>query len=390
MDNYKREIKYVNFMRDRQNANVYVLVTGKNTGGGDKFTLYFEGQEEFSGINDTLSINTENDDTDREISDAILSVFKKGILPYLLQTPLAKKITYQVILNDENKEEQPNDPWNSWVFSISAGGSAGGQSSSDRLNLRGRISANHITEKNKINFNYSYYYNRSNFYQFTKDSLGTIIDTTTYTSFKESQYLYESNIFGLNDHWSVGSFFNFNTSSYSNVDYGISLKAGIEYDIFPYQETDRRKLAFIYRIGGIYNDYVDTTIYLKTKELLWQHNLEINFVQKQKWGSIFFGAEYSNYLHDFKLNRLSFRTDIDWNIAKGLTFGLGGSFALISDQITLPKSAVDTPALLLQTRIIETSFIYWTFFNVRYTFGSKYANVVNPRFESGGGGYYFF
>jgi len=44
--------------------------------------------------------------------------------------------------------------------------------------------------------------------------------------------------------------------------------------------------------------------------------------------------------------------------------------------------------VLLRRRQLATSYSYQGFVGLRYTFGSKFANVVNPRFGGGGGGFF--
>src|SRR5258707_15437038 len=54
-DYYKTEITFVNWVRDRQFAQVHVLVTAQQTGGGQEDTLTVIGLERFAGAEDTRS-----------------------------------------------------------------------------------------------------------------------------------------------------------------------------------------------------------------------------------------------------------------------------------------------------------------------------------------------
>ena len=47
-DYYRTEITFVNWVRDRQFAQVHVLVTTQSTGGGQEYTLSFIGLERFA------------------------------------------------------------------------------------------------------------------------------------------------------------------------------------------------------------------------------------------------------------------------------------------------------------------------------------------------------
>ncbi|MBK6523893.1 MAG: hypothetical protein IPG08_17170 [Sphingobacteriaceae bacterium] len=54
---FKQEITYVNFVRDRRLADIYMLGTANfNAGGAAVLTLYFVGENKFKGQNDTLFI----------------------------------------------------------------------------------------------------------------------------------------------------------------------------------------------------------------------------------------------------------------------------------------------------------------------------------------------
>jgi hypothetical protein len=111
---------------------------------------------------------------------------------------------------------------------------------------------------------------------------------------------------------------------------------------------------------------------------------------KQPWGSAGVSLEGSNYLHDFRKNRLTFFGNGDFRIYKGLSVTLFGSAGLIHDQLSIPKAGASEREVLLQRRQLATSYQYFGFFSLRYTFGSKFANIVNPRFGDGGGGGFFF
>jgi hypothetical protein len=63
--NYTRqEIPYINYVRDVREAEVFILVTRQDAGGGgEQFTFTFQGQGKFKGINDTLTYTSSPDQT---------------------------------------------------------------------------------------------------------------------------------------------------------------------------------------------------------------------------------------------------------------------------------------------------------------------------------------
>jgi hypothetical protein len=50
------------------------------------------------------------------------------------------------------------------------------------------------------------------------------------------------------------------------------------------------------------------------------------------------------------------------------------------EQVYLPKGERDQADVLLRRRALLTGYEYNAFFGFRYTFGSIFNNVVNPRF----------
>ena len=64
MNNLRREIPYVNYVRDVKEAELYLRVNSESTGsGGRQYSFIFEGQDKFVGMNDTLKYDARPDDT---------------------------------------------------------------------------------------------------------------------------------------------------------------------------------------------------------------------------------------------------------------------------------------------------------------------------------------
>jgi len=184
----------------------------------------------------------------------------------------------------------------------------------------------------------------------------------------------------------VGGSINIGGFTFSNHDLRLSAMPGIEYDIYPYSESTRRQLRILYRVGFEFNNYSDTSIYFKTKEGLWLHSLTGAYEVVQKWGSIDISMIWSNYFFDWSKNNLSLNGSVNLRVAKGLSVGMGGGASLVHDQLSLSKKDMTTEDALLRRREQATQFRYFTYFNLSYTFGSIYNNVVNPRFGNRGGG----
>jgi hypothetical protein len=375
-DFIRKEIPYVNYVRDIKDAGVYIISTDQNTGsGGVEYTYFFVGQHEYAGMRDTLSFVTTPDETDEGRREKGVSVLKLGLMRYVAKTPLAKymKITFSEPLT----ESISTDKWNSWVFRSSVNGFLQGEKTYKSHYFSGNVSAARITEDWKINLKSTLSRSEDKF---------IINDTTTISGKNSSESFNALIVKSIDDHWSFGGTARLGTSSYSNEKFTYSVMPGIEYDLFPYSESTRRQLRLLYTAGFTYANYMDSTIYDKTKENLWSHAISASYEVVQKWGSINISVEYKNYLHDWAKNNLSVFGYLDLRIAKGLSVTLVGSAALVHDQLGLVKEDIPVDQILLQRKELATQFEYFTSFGFTYTFGSIYNNVVNPRFGNSGGG----
>lgn len=371
----KTEITFVNYVRDRKEAQVHILITTQATGsGGVEYTLAFSGQNEFSGLDDTLKHFSKQTDTDDEIRRGLVKTIKMGLMTYVARTPMASRIG--VSFAEEQETKAVVDKWKSWVFSLSANGYFSGEKSYRYQSVYGNFSANRVTPdiKIKLGLSASYYYSRY-------DYSGEIIDND-----RESYSFSGLVVKSLDDHWSVGGFLNASSSTYSNIQLNLSPAPAVEFNVFPYSQSTRRQLRILYWAAFSMTRYRQETIYFKTRENLWRESLSVTMAVKEKWGSISASLTGSHYFHDFSKNYLNLYTTIQFNILKGLNAFIYGGGSRIRDQLALVKGDLTLEDVILQRRQLETSYNYYLSFGLSYTFGSIYTNVVNPRFGSSGSG----
>ena len=374
-DYIRKEIPWVNYVRDIKEAGVYIISTYQRTGsGGGEYTYFLVGQNQFEGMRDTISYVTTPDETTESRREKQVNTLRVGLMRYVAKTPLAKYM--RISFSEPLSETVSNDKWDSWVFRTSVSGYLQGQKTYNSRYISGNISGSRVTENWKINLSASYYTNSSNF----------ITDEETINSVSNSKYFNGLIVKSITDHWSVGGSTRISSSSYSNEKILYNLMPGIEYDLFPYSESTRRQLRLLYSAGFNLVQYMDSTIYDRIRENLWLHSLSAAYEVVQKWGTIDFTLSYSNYLHDWSKNNLSFDGYLSLRIAKGLNVNFGGGASLIHDQLNLVKQDLTTDEILLQRKELATQYQFFTSFGFTYTFGSIYNNVVNPRFGNSGGG----
>jgi len=372
-DNYvKEEIQFVNFVRDRKEADVHIISNSIRTGGnGRQYTLTFFGLKNFDGIDDTLTYVRDVTDTDESERIKLVSTLKLGLIRYVNKSPFADRVEINYKPEDEHSPGLTQlDPWDFWVFRTSASTDFKGEEVSKSYDLELALTATRITEDWKFRLSFD------NDYEETKFDY----DDEVYFNIKREQKSFNYAIMSLDDHWSLGSWIFMQASTYRNIDFKISVAPGVEYNIFPYSDFNTKQLRLQYRLWNQFNNYTEETIYFKTSEFLLEQSISATLDLIQPWGSISTTVRFENYMHDFSKNSLNLRARVSLQLVKGLELTVRGGYSAIHNQLSLPKSGADIDEVLLQQRELETQYEFSGSLGISFTFGSIYNNIVNPRF----------
>lgn len=376
--NYTRQnIPYVNYVRDVKEAQVYILVTGQDAGsGGTQYTITFQGQSIFKGMNDTLVYTSNPDETNTIIREKKTNLMKMGLMRFVARTPVFSEIV--IIHNPDLEQEEVVDRWNNWVFELSTEPVIMSEEANKQLELRNSINISKVTEEIKLQIELDHFYNREKFIEYANTDSS---ETETYITSERVM----NNLFvkSLGSHWSAGLNWRLGSSTRENYQFGTEFLPSVEYDIYPYAESTHRQLRILYGVGFQYNNYFDTTIYNKTTETLYKQSINIAYQVQKKWGSVNLSLLGSNYLHDFSKNRLELMAEVNLRIFKGLSVQIDGGVAYINDQLNLRKGDVSEAERLLKLTELATNYRFVGGIELTYTFGSIYNNVVNPRFGNG-------
>lgn len=381
-DFMRTEIAFVNYVRDRKESEVHILVTTQRTGsGGTEYTLKFIGLERFAGADATLRFVSEQTATSDEIRRGLARVIKLGLAPYVANTPQGDRLDVQYKPLAAQKKEvvgAVKDPWNLWYFRTRLNGNFSGESSNSRRSMGGSISANRTTENWKINLSANGNYSENSF------DLG---DGEIYTSLQRNFNWTGLVVKSLNAHWSAGLKNTVSSSTFRNQDRYVRLAPGIEHNFFPYSESTRRQLTIQYTAGVDVFDYKKETLFDKTAETLFDETVIVSLDLRQPWGSAGISFEGSHYFEDPSKYRLTVFGNADVRLFRGFSFNLFGDVGRIHDQIYLPRGEATDEEILVRQRQLFTSYSYFFGFGISYSFGSKYQNVVNPRFGGSSGGF---
>ncbi|HEX2718611.1 MAG TPA: hypothetical protein VHM67_13100 [Gemmatimonadaceae bacterium] len=376
MDFMRTDIPFVDHVRQREAADIHVLVTAERTGsGGSAYMIELLGQGRSAGRSDTLRVVGAVDATDDERRRSLARVIKLGLAPFVASTTLAPRLDVTLATAATTAAAPPaRDRWNYWVFRLRGNGFTNGEKSSKFFNGFGSLSANRTTEAWKHSLSVNGDYSESRF---------------TFSSGQFNSYAHGYNVSALTvksvaPHWSVGGRVSASASTRTNQDLALRAAPALEYNVFPYSENTRRALTFLYSPGITHFSYTTETIFNRTSEMRMTEALQVAYDVKQRWGSINTSLEGSHYFHDTSKWRLQTFTDTDVRLFRGLSLNFFGRAALIRDQLFLPKVGATEQEILLQRRQLATSYQYFAGVGLSYSFGSIYNNVVNTRFNSFG------
>lgn len=369
----REEIGFVNFVRDRQNADVHILVSEITTGsGGTEYTVEFIGQGPQAGCSDTLRVTTLATDSDDAIRRELARVIRLGMARHAARTPLARYLSVQY--DRPRGKDALVDRWDYWVFEVSGNSYLNGEDSYHYTYFYGELEARRVTEATKTYLAVYASYSDTRF-DYTVDEVDVSVLTLS-----RSRGLSASRYYSLTDHWSAGGAGSIYASTYSNRDFDATFGPSLEYNLFPYQESTRRQCRLIYKPRLTYVDYTEETLFDRQYEWLSAEHLTVVVEAVQPWGNISSEVTGSHYFHDFSKNQLYWYGEISLNLVKGLSLSLQGNVSRVRNLLSLPKGGASEEEVLLRIRQLETSYQYWASIGISYSFGSIYNNVVNPRF----------
>jgi hypothetical protein len=375
-DYIRKELNFVHYVRDPNQADIHVFVTDQNTGdGGRMFEFSFFGRRGFSGTEYTLKHFIGRDATQEETREALARFLKLGLASYMLQTPQAANFMVKYTKNGEIDLETSTieDPWNNWVFQAYLG--------SIRLNMesnkydfysRWGFFADKITEEWKFRFR--------PYFNYDQTRIQTTPDAKPVISKRHRGGLDTYAIKSLGEHWSAGVFGKYLTFNGRNIQHEFRIAPGIEYSFLPYEMATRKSITLTYLLGYSYFDYYRETVFGKTKESLYNHQLKGMVNIKKPWGNVETGFVGSHYFHDFSRRRIEFYGQVSVRVVEGLSISFQTDYNVVHDQLALPRGEATLEEVLLRQRELATNFSLSSSIAISYTFGSKYANIVNTRF----------
>ncbi|RPJ84520.1 MAG: hypothetical protein EHM13_03895 [Acidobacteria bacterium] len=374
----RAELTFVNFVRDRKEADVHALITAQGTGGGGReYTVALIGLGRFAGIDHRLVYLSTNSDTDDSIRRGIARVLRLGLVHYVVDSAFGSQldVVHRRAEGVESASKGARDPWNSWVFRASLRGSGSGEESRRSTYVSGSLSANRVTEHWKVNNSVGGNYSHAR-YTFTEGDI--------YTSISKAWSASSLVVKSIGPHWSAGARASVSSSTFVNQDIAVRLAPAVEYNIYPYKDSTRRQLTINYALGLNAYDYREVTIFEKMREGKLDETLTVSWDLRQPWGTTSTTFQASHYLPGLRRHRLVVFTEADVRLFKGFSLFGYGSVSRIRNQLYLPKGEATPEEVLVRQRQLATSYQYSLSIGFSYSFGSIFNNVVNSRFHESG------
>ena len=358
LDYLRQNVTFLNYVHDRTDADVHVLVTIQNAGGGKEYQLRFIGLSSYKGQDNLIVFVSSSTDTSEELRQKLMRNFVFGSLVYIAETKIAEhiKVTHEL---DKTNSANTKDPWNYWVFSVTTDGAMFVEEKRSSNYYNGSISAGRVTENWKIDIGTSGSYNKNRY---------ILPDGSLVLSSQQSYSVNSFIIKSLNQYWGVGSGITLERNSFYNLRPSFKFVLATEYNLFPYNQSSNRIFTLNYQIGLADLSYKERTIFGKIDQTLLTQEVGMNFTTKRSWGGINLGTQFSQLGNS--------------GIFRGLSLNFRGRIRLISDQIYLSGNGITSEEALLQQRAQATGFDKYVGIGFTFRFGSIYNSIVNSRLNN--------
>ena len=380
----QKAVPFVTIVAEQTGADVSVVVSSRAMPGAlgeanTQWSLVASGLGRFAGRERTITFDAASTAVPEAVAADLARFMKLVLTEFAAETAMGSRLDVVFKRPAAASQTQPGqqdqkDPWNYWVFRLGANTYMNGEQSSSDSNHYFSASANRTTENWKLRLAGNRNLSESEF----------DLDETTTIHSRLSDWSTELiAVKSLGPRWSLGLTSSLVGSTYSNARRVARVDPGLEFDWFPYKESSRRSLTFIYSVGAARYEYLRETIFSKLEETVWQHSLRSSLGLRQPWGSAGASLQFTQQLSAPDRTRLAVSANMNIRVLKSLTLNGSGSYSRIRDQFTLEKGDASDEEVLLRQRQLATGYRYSFSVGFSLAFGALSNASVNPRFGGG-------
>lgn len=372
----RSNIPFVNYVRDQDDASIYLRISDQRTGGGGvEYRLHFDGMGHFEGQTDTLRYVSSSTDSGDERRIGLNRHIKIGLIPFVSQTMALNNldIFYEEPELEKTDEDGEEDSWNGWIFDINLRSNLNGQATETNFGLYSGFEAERTTATWKIRARVRGEIRRRSV-ELTDRTLDINRDWGDHWGMVG---------YSLSPRSTLALFSGARFSRTDNIALASYVAPAIEYSFFSYEEFQQRRFIVQYQLTPTYRKYYNTTIFLQDEEFITSQEVSTRLRYDQNWGRIDIRMSAKHFFHDPAINRIEINPSFNIRIIRGLSVSLSGRYRIINDQLALELPGdidPNDPEFHLSGMQRPTSYDYSISFGLSYTFGSIYNNVVNPRF----------
>jgi hypothetical protein len=375
---FRSEITFVNWVRDRVDSDVHVIFTSQGMSGGNRqYTLDFVGLGAYAGINEQLTFMSSGQDVQAETMDGLARTFRLGLVRYALAAGLGPSLDVEFSgdparVSDTAEGDSFFDPWNSWTFRLALSGDIDIQETRTSTRLNPQFNADRVTDEWKLNLE-----SRLDIRRQRRDLADGRIVRDDRNDWRLSGLAVRS----VGAHMGVGIDTDFRNSVQLNQSARMRISPAVEYNLYPYSEATRRQFIAHYSVGVEHSNYIEETVFGVNKETLPVHRLGVQYRAREQWGNAGVGIESNQYLQDGgSFYRLGVSGDLSYRILRGLEINLSGGASLVNDNIHTPAGDISDEDILLGRQSLPSGYQYEASLGLSYRWGSSFANIVNNRF----------
>lgn len=375
---FRTEVGFVNWVRDRTLAQVHLIVTRDRTGGGGGiYTLDFVGLDDLEDDDDRLTLTVPTTATEDEILSGLSDVIAAGLARYSAAVGQSRLVEISAAPSAPTDHlvgpDQVEDPWNFWVFEVSADVELEGEDTESERTYETSFEARRTTETWKVELEADGSVSRD------ERELGDgSLSVDERTNWSVDVLVAKA----IADHWSVGVIAGGGGSTRRNQDFGADVAAALEFSFFPYADAPRESLTARYDLRLQYFDWEEETIFFETAELRPRHQLRLELFQRQPWGESRVSVDANQFLHDLSKWSLSLSGNLEFRIVGGLNLDVRADYDVLEDQIFVSREGLTDEEILLGRFERPTDSSYEIEIGLSFEFGSIFNNVVNNRFDS--------
>jgi hypothetical protein len=366
-------LPFAELTTDREAADVHVELADPAPG-VRRWTFRLIGRGRFAGQERALDVGF--DAGVAPPAADLARALRLGLAEYAAATPNGRYLDVAFTrpgagADDSTAAKDQRDPWNYWVYRVSASADTYGEESQENGSYYLSSSATRVTEAWKLRLSGSRSLSRSRF---------EVDETLTVISRLSDWNVTGLAVKSLGPNWSAALTGSVVGSSFSNARRIARLAPGVEYDIFPYRESSRRSLTLQYTVGGAHYVYEAETIFGKLREAIALHTFTTSLGLRQPWGSAGGSFVFTQQLSAPERTRVTANGNVSVRVFRSLSVNASASYSRIRDLFTLEKGDATVEEVLLRQRQLATGYRYSMNVGFSYSFGSLSNTTVNPRF----------